>query len=228
MLLAEDVLLLLTDDATGKPAIDSTTMELGLAGAVLLELAALGHVDIAGPGEAVKPGRVVVRRPAPTGDLLLDAALARIEGDSPRKPDAVLGKLKKDLAPEVRRRLTERGILSYEQGRVLGIFPVDRWPAADSSHENLVRRALHDVLVTGRTATPTEAGLVAILLAVDKLHVVLPSTGLSRRDLKARAKIVAEGNFAGEAVRKAIEAINAAIMSTVMIAAVAGGGAPSS
>ena len=228
MLLVEDVLLLLTDDATGKPAVDSTTMDLGLAGAVLLELAALGHVDVAGPGGAVKSGRVVVQRPGPTGDVLLDGALARIEADSPRKPDALLAKLKKDLAAEVRRRLTSRGILRFEQGRVLGIFPVDRWPAADSSHENLVRRALHDVLVTGRTATPTEAGLVAIMLAVDKIHVVLPSTGLSRRDLKARAKVVADGAFAGEAVRKAIEAINAAIMASAMVAAVAGGGAVSS
>lgn len=228
MLLVEDVLLLLTDDTTGKPAVDSTAMDLGLAGAVLLELAARGHVDVAGPGEAVKPGRVVVRRPGPTGDVLLDAGLARIETDSPRKPDAVLGRLKKDLTPEVRRRLTERGILRYEQDRVLGIFPVDRWPAADSSHETAVRRALHDVLVTGRTATPTEAGLVAILLAVDKVHVVLPSTGLSSRDLKARAKVVAEGSFAGEAVRKAIEAINVAIMTAVMVAAVSGGTAASS
>ena len=174
-------------------------------------------------------------RPVPWGprDRLSRAecrggALARIEADSPRKPDALLAKLKKDLAAEVRRRLTSRGILRFEQGRVLGIFPVDRWPAADSSHENLVRRALHDVLVTGRTATPTEAGLVAIMLAVDKIHVVLPSTGLSRRDLKARAKVVADGAFAGEAVRKAIEAINAAIMASAMVAAVAGGGAVSS
>src|SRR5690606_24272492 len=100
----------------------------------------------------------------------------------------------------------------------LGIFPTNRWPAVDSNHETHVRRALHDVLVTGRTATATEAALVALLLAVDKLHVVLPSTGLSRRDLKARAKAVADGGFAGEAVRKAIEAINAATMAAITTA----------
>lgn len=224
MLLAEDVLLLLTDDATGKPSVDSGRMDLALAGAVLLELAARGHVDVAGQGEVVRAGRVVVRRPGPTGDPLLDVALDRVAQSSPRKPESMLGQLKKGLAPEVRRRLTARGVLRYEQGRVLGIFPVDRWPAADSAHEEIVRRALHDVLVTGRLATPTEAGLVTILLAVDRLHRVVPSTGLSRRDLRSRAKVVADGHFAGEAVRKAIEAINAAIVSATVVTAVVAGG----
>lgn len=228
MLLAEDTLLLLTEDATGKAVVDSSSLELALAGSVLLELTLQGRVDVARPGEPVKLGRVVVRDASPTGDVLLDAALARIAGVSPRKPEPMLGQLKKGLVDEVRRRLTERGVLRFEEGRVLGVFPTRRWPAADSSHEDQVRRALHDVLVTGRTATPTEAGLLAILLAVDKVHAVFPATGLSRRDLKARAKVVADTSFASEAVRKAIEAVTMGVMAAVMVTAVAGGAAASS
>ncbi|NLF03893.1 MAG: GPP34 family phosphoprotein [Actinomycetales bacterium] len=225
MLLVEDVLLLLTDDATGKAAVDSSTLDLALAGAVLLELAAQGRADVAGPGEQVKAGRVVVRDASPLGDPLLDAAIASIANSSPRKPDSMLGVLKKGLAAEVRHRLVTRGILRHEEGRILGIFPTNRWPAEDSNHEDMVRRALHDVLVTGRTATPTEAGIVAILLAVDKVHAVVVDTALSRRDLKARAKAIAEGGFASEAVRKAIEAINAAVMTSIMAATAAGAAA---
>jgi len=228
MLLAEDILLLLTDDATGKTSVDSTTLDLALAGAVLLELAVEGRVDVAGPGEPVKPGRVVVRDPRPTGDELLDTALGIVASSSPRKPDSMLGQLKKGLAATLRERLVSRGIMRFEEGRVLGIFPTSRWPAADSSHEDQVRRALFDVLVTGRSATPTEAGLVALLQAVDKVPTVFPHTGLAKRELRARAKAVAEGGFAGEAVRKAIEAINAGVMAAVTMAAVAGAGAGSS
>jgi len=212
----EDVLLLLTDDATGKAAVDATTLDLALAGAVLLELAAQGRVDVAGRGEPVKPGRVVVRDPSPLGDPLLDAALASIANSSPRKPDAMLTVLKKGLAAEVRHRLVTRGILRHDEGRVLGIFPTNRWPAADSQHEDAVRLALHDVLVTGRSATPTEAGIVAILLAVDKVHVAVEGAGVPRRELKARAKAVAEGGFASEAVRKAIEAVQAAVVASLV------------
>jgi len=228
MLLAEDILLLLTDDATGKAIVDSTTLDLALAGAVLLEFASQGRVDVAGPGEPVKPGRVVIRDPRPTGDPLLDAALGRIAASSPRKPDSMLGQLSKGLANELRHRLAGRGILRFEEGRVLGIFPTNRWPANDSSHENMVRRALYDVLVTGRTATPTEAGIVALLHAVDKVAAVVGETGVPRRELRARAKAVAEGGFAGEAVRKAIEAVNAAVMASIVATTAAGAAAASS
>lgn len=228
MLLAEDILLLLTEDQTGKVVVDTSTLELALAGAVLLELALAGRVDVAGPGEAVKPGRVVVRDASPAGDPLLDAALARIAGVSPRKPDSLLSTLKKGLVDEVRARLVHRGILRWEQGRVLGIFPTNRWPAEDSRHEDTVRRALFDVLVTGRTPTAVEAGIVSILLAVDKVHVVFPGTGLARRELKARAKAISQGSFASEAVRKAIEAINAAVMATIVAATAASSAAAAS
>jgi|SRR5690554_1242552 len=228
MLLAEDILLLLTDDTTGKTSVDSTTLDLALAGAVLLELAVEGRVDVAAPGEPVKPGRIVVRDSRPTGDEILDTALGIATTVSPRKPDAMLGQLKKGLAAALRERLVARGIMRFEEGRVLGIFPTSRWPAADSSHEDQVRRALFDVLVTGRSATPTEAGLVALLQAVDKVPTVFPHTGLAKRELRDRAKAVAEGGFAGEAVRKAIEAINASVMAAITAATVAGAAASSS
>lgn len=228
MLLVEDILLLLTDDETGKAAVDATTLDIALAGSVLLELAARGKVDVAGPGEEVKKGRVVVRDQSSTGDQLLDAALARIQSVSARSPDAMLHQLKKGLAEDVRRRLSERGILRLEGGRILGIFPVSRWPAADSRHEGHMRRALHEVLVTGRSASSEEAAVISVLLAVDKLPLVLPDTGLSRRDLKARAKVVSETGFASEAVRQAMEAMNAAVMAAIISAASASMAAGSS
>jgi Golgi phosphoprotein 3 (GPP34) len=43
-LLAEDVLLLLLDDASGKPIVDGTKLDRVLAGALLLELALAGRV----------------------------------------------------------------------------------------------------------------------------------------------------------------------------------------
>jgi hypothetical protein len=66
MNLAEDVLLLLIDDVSGKPVVDTTRLNLALAGGVLLDLSALGQVDVSGPGEQVKAGRLVVRDTQPT------------------------------------------------------------------------------------------------------------------------------------------------------------------
>ena len=72
MLIAEDLLLLLTDDLTGKHVVGNPGLDLALAGANLVELAERGRVDVAGERDEVKTGRIVVRDPSPTGDAVLD------------------------------------------------------------------------------------------------------------------------------------------------------------
>lgn len=78
MLLAEDLLLLLTDDDTGKLAA-STEVDVALGGALLVELALMDRVDVARAHDRVREGRLVVRDANPTGDGLLDEALAIVE-----------------------------------------------------------------------------------------------------------------------------------------------------
>ena len=218
MLLAEDVLLLLTDDASGKSVIDNTRVELALAGGVLLDLVLAGRVDVAGPGEPVKPGRLVVRDATPMGDVVLDAALRRIAEGHPTKPANVLPKIAKGLREELLRRLTARGILRFEEGRVLGIFPTRAWPAVDSAHEKQLRGTLFDVLVVGRSPAPRDAAVIALLQAVDAVPKVLRGTTLSSRELRGRAKQIAAGDLVGDAVRKAVEQIAAATAAAVMVA----------
>lgn len=218
MLICEDLLLLLTDDATGKVVTDGTATPLVLAGGVLVELAMSGRVRVAGPGEAVRQGRVVVVDASPTGDDVLDEALRRIAGSAPAKAHTVLDRLGKRLRHALLDRLVQRGVLRAEEGRVLGIFPADRWPTVDGRREADVRRGLGDVLVRGRTPTEREVALVSLLLAVDKVHLV--SESMPRREAKARAKQVADGEPAGAAVKKAIEAVQAATIAAITAATV--------
>jgi hypothetical protein len=221
MLIAEDLLLLLTDDVTGKPVVDGTRLELVLAGALLLELTTLQRVDVSGPGEPVRAGRVVVRDPAPTGDQVLDEGLARLHRAGPKKPESILSTLKKGLRDGLLQRLVERGILRSEEGRILGIFPTQRWPAADSTHERQVREGLYAVLVVGRTPSQREASLVSLLQAADAVPKVLTRSGVPAGELRRRAKAIAAGEYAGAAVKKAIDAIQAATVAAVMAATAA-------
>ena len=150
VILAEDVLLLLNDDS-GKAMVDKTRLDLALAGAVLLDLATTGRVDVTGPGDQVKAGRLVVRDDRSTEDEVLDKALAQIAATGPKKPESVLPKLAKGLRQELLTRLTARGILRAQEGWVLGIFTTQRWlPAVESGHERELRAGLQDVLVAGR------------------------------------------------------------------------------
>lgn len=223
MILAEDVLLLLLDDASGKARVDRTRLDLALAGGVLLDLTTLGRVDVAAEGEQVKAGRLVVRDTSTTGDEVLDEGLRRIGAMRPKKAEGALPALAKGLRQNLLDRFVERGIVRADEGRVLGIFPTHSWPAIESDHERQVRAALRDVLVVGRTPLPREAALVSLLQAIDQVPKVLGDVGMAARDLRRRAKEISEGGFADVAVRKAVDAVNAAMTVAVMTAVVAGG-----
>ena len=219
MLIAEDLLLLLTYDESGKPIVDTTKLDLGLAGAVLIDLAERDRVEVAGPGETVREGRLYVRDRTPTGETVLDEVLSRVEDRGPKKPASLVPHLTKGLREALYERLAARGIVRAEEGRVLGIFPRRQWPATDSTHEDEMRRGLRDVLVAGREPTVHEAMLVSMLYAVEQVPKVLGDE-VDKREVRERAKSIAEGQFAGEAVRKAVEAVRAAVLTSVIAASV--------
>ena len=76
MLLAEDLLLLVTDDASGKLAAPAAQVDVGLGGANLVELTLLHKVDIAGEEDQGRRGRVIVRDPSPAMIAAVAAASA--------------------------------------------------------------------------------------------------------------------------------------------------------
>lgn len=223
MILADEVALLLVHDISGKAVVDSTPLDLALAGSVLLELMASGRVDVARPGEPVKAGRLVVRHADATGDQVLDEALRRISVSKPRTPESMLPELHKGLRDEILARLVERGLLRFEERRTLGIFRTRSWLSTGSGEERAVRTALYEVLVSGRTATPREAGVVALVQAVDRVPQVLGEVGVPKRELRRRAKAVGQGGVADVAVRRAIEAVSAAFIAVLAAAGAADG-----
>lgn len=223
VLIAEDLLLLVTDDATGKPIVGSTELDHALAGGVLLELAMCGRVDVEKGTGVVRGDRVVVADASRTGDSVLDDALSRIVEKSRRKPDSVVGALRKGLRARLYEGLADRGILRMEQGRVLGLFPSTRWPAVDSAHERQLRHALHDALVVGVEPQPRIGAIVSLLYAIKAVPKVVDSRE-HKRVVQARAKAIAEGAWAAAAVRKAVEAVNAATVAAVAAAGITAGG----
>ncbi|RYU10840.1 GOLPH3/VPS74 family protein [Nocardioides iriomotensis] len=227
MLLAEDLLLLLTDDDSGRLLVTAAEADVALGGARLIELTLAGRVDVTGEGEGRK-GRLVVRSSERLGDPVLDDALGICVAYEGKKPQAVVGPLGKKLREALYDRLVEQGVLRAERGKVLGIFPTSRWPAADAAHERQVRQALEQALLTGLPPQDRTAALVSLLLALRSVHKVVPPKqhGLARRELERRAKQIAEGDWGSAAVRKAVDAMAAATMAAVTAAtsaAVVGG-----
>jgi len=218
MLIAEDLLLLLYGDESGKPVLASTELDYALAGAVMLELALLGRIDVARPGEAVKSGRLVVRDASPTGDAILDERLAMLADRQGRRPKDVVAKLAKNLRGRLLDQLAGRGVLRRTPGKALGMFPVTRWPANDARHEHEVRLALDSALRIGTQPDQRTAALIAMLHGVNAVPKVITDAP-DKKELKRRAKQIAESAWAAEAVRSAVQAVQAATMAAITAAA---------
>src|SRR5215469_16457879 len=217
MLLAEDLLLLVTDDASGRLSAPAEQVDAGLGGANLVELTLRNKVDLSGEQDPGRRGRIIVRDPSPAGDAVLDAALEILIARQGKRPSTVIGPLSKNLRRTLYQRLADRGVVRAERGRIFGVFPLRRWPAQDPSDEAQVRRLMTQALVQQEAPDTRTAALIALAHAVGCVDKIVDSRqhGLSRRQLRARAAEIAKGNWASEVVRKAIEEMMAAVIVTI-------------
>jgi hypothetical protein len=224
MLLAEDLLLLVTDDTSGRLSAPAVQVDAVLGGANLVELTLLNKVDLSGEGDQGKPGRIIIRDPSPVGDEVLDAALGIVIMRQGSKPSAVIRPLSKHLRQGLYQRLAASGMIRAGRGRTLGIFPVRTWPAHDARHEEQVRQLVTQALVQQTAPDARTAALIALLHALKCEHKIIDPRHhqLSKRQLRARAEEVAMDNWASEAVRKAISEMVAATAAAVAAAASSG------
>ncbi|MFC5381624.1 GOLPH3/VPS74 family protein [Aquipuribacter nitratireducens] len=218
--IADDLLLLVLDDESGRSSLDGSTLDAAVGGGLLLELALAERVDVEESGRLLRQKLVRVVDAAPFDDPVLDSALGTVAERS-RTPQDLVSRLGKELRPRLLDRLVERGILRREENRVLGLFPQTRWPAEDSEHEDAVRQRLRDVLVTGLASDERTSALVALLRALDRAHTVLPDLDREqRRTARSRAKAVADGAWAADAVRSSVQAMQTAVLTATTAAAV--------
>ena len=224
MLLAEDLLLLVTDDTSGRLSAPVAQVDAGLGGANLVELTLLNKVDLSGERDQGKPGRIIVRDPSAMGDEVLDAALGILITRQGSKPSAVIRPLSKSLRQRLYQRLAGSGMIRPERGRTLGIFPARTWPAHDARHEEQVRQLVTQALVQQTAPDARTAALIALVHALRCEHKIIDPRPcqLSRRQLRARAEEVAMDSWASEAVRKVISEMVAATAAAAAAAVSSG------
>ena len=212
-LLAEDLMLLLLDDEKGTITSMSNAQTV-LGGALLLELALEGAVEVR------KEGTWRQARVRPTGvsapeEPLLIEALGAI-GERPRTAQDLVNRLGKGLAGKLGDSLARRGIVERREQKVLGLFP--RTSTSPRRRRTCSSWAESTVGHTVRGLTPDQrtAALVALLHAVGRAHRVVPLEGLPAGTVKARAKEIAEGAWAAQAVKDAVTAATAAITAAMV------------
>ncbi len=210
MNLVEEFTLLAYDD-DGTPLTDGTHLDHGLGGGLLLELALAGRVDVADK-------KVVVLDLSPTGDPLVDTALMRIVAeDKARKPGYWVSKFAKETRPQVLDKLVADGILRVEKDKVLWVFPRTKYPTAhgvEPVQETAARDRMRQAVLGSGPVEERTAALCALVAATDLDRKVFAD--LDRKTVQARLREISEGAWAAEAVKIAIEEIQAAVMVAIV------------
>lgn len=213
LILAEETLLIALDDRKGR---DTTQLgsDVGLAGALLLDLARLELLSVDAQGkvvafDGVEPGHELVR-----------AAYRVIrESPKPRNAGGWVHQLPRELKPlrqQLARGLVQRGILSEQHSKRLGVLPTTRFPTVDPAPERDLRERLREVLLAGRDPTEEEALLLGLLEPLGLIDSLVARE--ERRAARRRAQAVGTQGLAGTAVRDAIRAVQAGVLAGVVAA----------
>ncbi|MET9631349.1 GPP34 family phosphoprotein [Lentzea sp. NPDC006480] len=208
-MLPEDLMLLFLDEETGRVLMDTTSIHNALAGAVLLELVQSGRVAFDEDGK-----RLAVVDPTPLPNEFLQESLSRLT--KPMKPQQAVEKLRIHVRDNVMAQLEGRGVLSVEKTKMLGIFPTKSYVIQDVEAVSEIRDAVGNVALGHRAPDERTGALISLLYAVKGLHKVFDG---DKREMNARAEEIAAGQWAGIAVKKAMEAVQATIMMMMMVVA---------
>lgn len=179
--IAEDLFLLLVDNASAQPALEPARLNRVLAAAVLLDLAYACRVRPAVPGDDVEAGRLIaLRAPAPADPV--EAQAFTLLQRRALRPEAALKKLGKVTGPALTAHLERSG----------------QWPLTDRSRVELARSALTSALFDREPPSPPTAAVISLLHAVDGLGALLSLNDRGWRWVHARAGEIALGSWVNE------------------------------
>ncbi|GAA3522677.1 hypothetical protein GCM10022234_18540 [Aeromicrobium panaciterrae] len=210
---AEDFLLIATDPESGRTQLDSMRDQPVLGGAFLLDLVAAGRLTLEGEG---RKARVVVQDPAPVDDPLTEEAFARVRNRGRQKPQSAVTRLGRSGRKRTYAALVAKGSVRHRPAKLLGIFALTRYDVVDTARRDDLRGRIRSSLLHDQPTDSETAPLVGLLSAADMTKIVVDKP--DRKVAKARAKVLADGDWASEGVRKAIQAAQAAITASIVAA----------
>jgi hypothetical protein len=212
--IAEDLLLLLLDNASAQPGLDHSLRERLLSAAVLLDLAYACRIRPAVAGEPVEAGRLLVLEGPDPVDPVLDPAL-RVLQRRPMKPGAAVAKLRHGLEPTLLGGLERSG-----QIRPVRSNRSCAWPLADRTRVNDARAALLSALFDRTCPTPPTAAIVSLLHAVNGFDALLSLNERGWLWVHNRAGEIASGSWVNESEARLPE-VNLAVTASAVRQALA-------
>lgn len=212
--IAEDLFLLLLDNAASQPALERGRREKVLAAAVVLDLAHACRVRPSVPGDAVEPGKLVALTAGGPTDSVVEPAF-RVLARHPLSPDRAVSTLRKDVQENVALHLEHLGQIRRVRLQSKRFTHSYAWPMTNRDRVGLARTALLSALFDGKPPTPTTAAIVTLLHAADGLGVLLSLNDRGWRWVHARATEISSGSWVDE-YPTALPEVNLAVTASAL------------
>ena len=217
--IAEDLALLLLDNASAQPALDRVRHGRVLSAAVLLDLAHACRIRPAVDSEPVEAGRLIALiGPAPTDPVVAPALQLLLR--RPLSPAAAIAKLRRQTTNVVLSQLEHAGHIHRVRLQGNGFKRVYAWPLLDRTRVDAIRATLMSVLLDQSSPDPAMAALIALLHTVDGLSAVLSLNERGWEWVLSRAGDIASGSWVSESEPELAE-VNLAVTTAVIRQALA-------
>jgi hypothetical protein len=212
--IAEDLALLLLDNASAQPALDRARHERVLSAAVLLDLAHACRIRPAVDYEPVQAGQLVALiGPEPTDPVVAPALQMLLH--RPMSPAAAIARLRRQTTDVVLSRLEHAGHIHRVRLQGNGLRRVYAWPLLDRTRVDAIRATLMSVLLDHNSPDPAMAAVIALLHTVDGLSAVLSLNERAWEWVLSRAGDIASGSWVRESEPELAE-VNLAVTTAVI------------
>ncbi len=207
---AEEILVLVLDEGRGELAanLPARSLDLALAGAVLMDLALEDRID-------TDLDRLMLVDSTPLGNDILDPALADIAEEGESHSTAYwLGRIA-GRGDQIRHaalaRLIERGILRSEAHGLLSLVPSvsrsRRYPAVDGRSVEETRLRIMRILFSDDVPDPRDIAVIALANACGVFRTILSAE--EREQVRDRIDLLKNLDLIGRTMSLAIEGIEA-------------------
>jgi len=188
--LAEELLLLAYDDETGKATGSRIGLDLGMAAAVMVDLALAGRVVLDG-------AMLTVIDRTPVGESIADDVLVRLAAETPQSANAWVQRLRHGLRDKVLADLVARGIVTDVDETALEYIHVHRYPMADQAVELEVRARLTAALTSDDTPDERTAALATLVAAARMEPALLVPPAEAQAAHRRLGEIAERAGFSG-------------------------------
>jgi hypothetical protein len=217
--IAEDLFLLLLDNASGQPSLDRARRERVLSGAVLLDLAHACRIRPAMAGERAGPGRLLALAAAGPMDPVVAPAFQLLQR-RPLRPATAVKRLSKHTEENLTIYLEQTGQIRRVRLNSKRFSHPYAWPLTSRDRVSQARSALLAALFERRPPAPPTAAIISLLHAVDGLGALLSLNDRGWRWVHARAGEIASGSWVDESPT-AMPEVNLAITASAVRGALA-------